>query len=232
MSGVEDPVVAVVAVTVQDYVTGRLSGSELEAFEEQLVTDAGLVRELEGALRLREGLEMLREQKVLGELMRPRRRTVWTRFALAAAAVVLLAVGLFYMKRAEPIIAGSVAALRTSSGSPLVVTRSHVFAALRSENSSAPNLDLPATGALELCALTPVTDASRTFRMTLWVIRGGIMSRIGSAEHVVPDRDGFVVIYADAGRLEPGEYSLSVEPEAGNTIPGERFEFGLHRQVR
>ena len=58
------------------------------------------------------------------------------------------------------------------------------------------------------------------------------MSRIGSAEHVVPDRDGFVVIYADAGRLEPGEYSLSVEPEAGNTIPGERFEFGLHRQVR
>lgn len=231
MNGVvHDPVV------VRDYLEGRLSGVELEAFEEQLVSDASLVREVEEWVRLREGLEVLRDGAVLDELMRPRQPRLSRRSVLgfAAAALIILAAGLYYaglysVTRADPIVAGAVAALRAHSNSALVVTRTHVFAALRHEAGSAPTLDLPASGALEIRALTPVTDGSQRFRVGLLVIGDGTEARIGLVEHVIPDGDGFVVIYADASRLETGEYSLSVEAEAGNTVPVERFEFALHR---
>jgi anti-sigma factor RsiW len=48
---------------MQDYVGGRLSDEEHRAFEERLVRDPELVREFEHSLRLREGLEQLREQR-------------------------------------------------------------------------------------------------------------------------------------------------------------------------
>ena len=48
--------------TMQDYIVGRLSDDESHAFEDRLVNDPGLVRELEESIRLREGLQRLREQ--------------------------------------------------------------------------------------------------------------------------------------------------------------------------
>jgi anti-sigma-K factor RskA len=219
------------AVSARDYVAGRLSDTDREALEERLSSDAGLVQELEQALRLREGLEVLREQEVLGEMWRPQRRSfekVWTSAAAAAIAIVAVSAALYYGKRSPPIVSPSVAMLRGTSSAPLAVVRRYSFAEMRAAISST-QLSLPASGALELRALTPVTDASRAFRVTLSRIRSQNTSRIGEAEHVVPDADGFVVIYADASRLEPGDYSLSVEPEDEHQPSGERFSFGLNR---
>ena len=220
------------ALAVRDYVAGRLSDVERDAFEERLLSEASLVQDLDESLRLREGLEVLREQEVLGTLSKPRRRgfnRAWSYASAAALAVVVVSVAVYFGNGSRPIVAVSLGAL-AGSNPPLAVVERYTFAEMRAEASSR-DLGLPASGALELRALTPVTDASRKFRVTLSRVRTQKASQIGKAEHLVPDAEGFVAIYADASRLEPGDYWLSVESEDENEdkIASERFAFGLGR---
>jgi hypothetical protein len=174
---------------------------------------------------------MLREQKLLASSAPPRRRGLLLRFALASAATVAavaIYMGLQSVNRSPALVGASIAELRTGLGAPLTVVKHYSFAALR-EADSTPDLPLPATGALELRALAPAAHAGRKFRVTLEEIRDRKSSQIGFAEHLAPDADGFVVIYADASSLQPGDFALSVAPdaEAGTTI--ERFAFRLKR---
>jgi len=222
------------AVAVQDYVAGRLSESECEAFEARLSSEAGLVRELEESLRFREGLEMLREQGVLESLRHSRRRAPYavTRWAAAAAVVGIVLFAALYRgghhldQHSGPTVAASVGTLRGGSSSAPGVVGRYSFAAMR-DAASMPELKLPLSGALELRALTGVTDASRTFRVTLSRTGPLNASLIGSVEHVVPDADG--------SRLQPGNYGLIVEPEgaepagAADETAGQRFTFRLKR---
>jgi hypothetical protein len=220
------------AVSVQDYVAGRLSEAERAAFERRLLTDADLIRDLEESLRLREGLEVLRKQNVLEGLQFPRQRALRGYVAWAsavAAAAVLLSVALYYCSHSPPILGASVAALSGGlTRAPPVVDR-HTFAAIRA-HASTPEIALPPSGALELRVLTAVADASGTFRVTLDQIQMQKTSRIGRQEHMVPDADGFVVIYANTSRLEPGEYLLTVERDGvKDPAAAERFAFRLDR---
>jgi hypothetical protein len=109
---------------------------------------------------------------------------------------------------------------------PLNVVERYSFAVVR-EATSTPDLSLPASGALELRALTPLTDSHRTFHATLEVIGSQGGSPLGVAEHLAADSDGFVALYADASKLKPGEYSLRVEPDDGDDTTAERFIFRL-----
>jgi hypothetical protein len=219
------------AVSIQDYVAGRLSDTEREAFEERLLNDATLVQDLEDSLRLREGLEVLREQNLLGEEGRPRRHAFRVALAFASAAVlgvVVVSAALYFGRRSASIVAASVAALGGRPSSPLAVAERYSFAATRAETTT-PELFLPSRGALELRALAPGAEAGRKFQLTLWEFGKQKSIRIGSEGHLVPDAEGFVVIYADASRLAPGEYWLSLEPETPDKSPGERFGFRLKR---
>jgi hypothetical protein len=242
---------------VQSYIADRLSEAERCAFEDQLLSDASLVRDVEESVRLREGLEVLRERKELtgltaqvgqqgptaqagqagqaaqAGLRHRRRRAVLMSFASAAAAALAVVVLYAVLHGAGPapaVVAASVAALRVNSSVPLLVVESYSFATVRAA-SDTPVLGLPTSGALELRALTgPVAGAGLAFRLTLEQRRdGAAMSRIGVAEHVAPDADGFAVIYADASRLAPGDYLLLVEPDAGNAADAQRFMFKLQR---
>jgi hypothetical protein len=225
------------AVVVRDYVAGRLSDAERQAFEERLSRDARLVREVEESLRLREGLQMLREQGVLGELRHPRRQALPMRFARAAVAAtvvgaLIVASLVFYRgMHAPPIVAASLAALRGASSAPPQVVGRYSFAAMRGE-ASTPELLLPTRGALELRALTARVDTRRTFTITLLGLGATMTPAGGVVEHLVPDADGFIGVYADLSHLESGTYSLVVEPE-GATDPtaGSRFEFKLKRSA-
>jgi hypothetical protein len=221
MSGAENDPAA-----VQDYIAGRMSDSDREVFEAALLKDPHLVRDLEESLRLREGLAVLREQGVLGELRHPRRRAFSIGVAAAAVAVVVVGVGRYHSKRSAPIVAASVAALGTVSNRPPVVVKRYSFATVR-EASSTLVLGLPSNGALELRALTPVTEARRTFRVSLEEIRNQKASRIGFAEQLAADAEGFVVIYADASQIKPGDYALVVEPDDAGEAGRERFTFAL-----
>jgi hypothetical protein len=218
-------------VLLQNYLAGRLSDPDRRAFEEQLLKDAGLVRRLEESLRLREGLEVLSEQKLLGEPLPARRRPLILWFALASAATVAaiaIYLGLQSFSRSPQLIAASVTALHTRSSVPLRVVQHYSFVALR-EAESTPDLPLPASGALELRALAPIADAGRKFRVTLEEIRNQKPSQIGFADHLAPDADGFVAIFTDASSLQPGNFVLSVAADTDVAATTERFAFRLKR---
>ncbi len=105
----------------------------------------------------------------------------------------------------------------------------YAFVGMRAKDLT-PELALPARGALELRALAASTASSGTFRVTLDQIQTQKISRIGVQEHLVPDSDGFVVIYANTSRLEPGEYLLTVRQDGGPDLPTtEPFAFRLVR---
>ena len=221
------------ALSVRDYVAGRMSAAEREAFEGRLVTDVDLVRELEESLRLREGMEMLRELNALERPSFSTRRPAFVRFAwgfAGALAALFVSLTLYYGKHLPPIVAASVAALGAgSSPAPPVVER-YAFVGMRAKDLT-PELALPASGALELRVLAAISAASGTFRVTLDQIQTQKISGIGVQDHLVPDTDGFVVIYADTSRLEPGDYLLTVRQDGSqNPATTEPFAFRLVRK--
>jgi hypothetical protein len=207
---------------LQNYTLDRLSDDERLAFEQDLVRDPALVRELEHSLRLREALQHLREQ---GKLPRAISRLTPVRIwlpvmAAAALAAVALLLRMQVDTRALPVLTATLQP-------PAAVTAHFTFVATR--ESSTPDLALPATGAVEFRAAPQRLENSR-YRMTL-VRQDDAASATPVA--VVSDlsmhADGYVYAYADAARLTPGRYVLRIEPEAGTAGATELFAFNLRR---
>jgi hypothetical protein len=144
---------------------------------------------------------------------------------LATVSALVVYAGLRHVN--SPLVAASVTALATGRQSGGIVEH-YSFAAVRSA-ASTRELALPASGVLELRALTPTTDATRTYDVSL-EMTGGPPVRLGSVDHLTPDADGFVALYADAAKLKPGEYVLIVEPEARDAPADQRFGFRLARK--
>jgi hypothetical protein len=218
-------------ITVQDYIAGRLSDGDQRAFEDQLLSDASLVQVVEESLRLREGLEILRERNDLVKSGAMRRRIFspkWVASSVAALALVVLCVDVYLARHSRPVVAATIGELRV--GAPLTVAAYYSFASMRAATET-PDLALPASGVLELRALTRGLSADLKYRVTLEEVLGTTTSRIGVADHLVPDADGFVAVYADASKLQPGSYSLLVESVVDDKAMGERFSFGLHRTL-
>lgn len=219
--------------SVQDYIAGRMTDADRQEFENQLIDDPSLARELETSLRLREGLEILRDRhKLPPQTARRRRSAMLAIGASTAAASVLLMVylGLRHARPSSPVMAASLAVMHEHTIAPLLVSERYAFAKIRGAGEL-PVLDLPANGALELRALTSVTDASQTFLVSLERMQGQRTVRIGAVAHLTPDAEGFVAVYVDASNLEPADYWLNVESEVDKTT-AERFAFTLGPGIR
>src|ERR1700739_4529350 len=87
---------------MRDYLGGALADDERRAFEDRLARGPGVVGELEQSLRLREGLEQLKEQRYFASPAphRTRRLLMWVP-ALAAAALAAVAIMLWVQPRTE-----------------------------------------------------------------------------------------------------------------------------------
>lgn len=218
--------------SIQAYLGGRLSDAASRAFEERLPRDPALVRAMEDTLKLREGLEVLRERGELATLVRgPRRVRSQLAFAAALAAgiaSVAVFLGLQLLARA-PIVTASIDAFASHSGAASPVAARFTFAAMR-QASASPDFVLPASGVLELRVLAPGAEPNRNYRATLTLVpEAAPVATIGAAAPLLPDPDGFVTLYADAARLEPGDYALSVTPESGEVSAVTPFRFHLRR---
>jgi hypothetical protein len=212
-------------LAVKDYVEGRLSDADREAFEQQLLQDPTVAQELEELLQLREGLAMLRDQGELLALRRPRQRGWW--WGVAGAAAASLAAILIYnvfLPARSPTIAPSIAALRAHAPDSEPLAKVYTFARVR-DATLVPELDLPVRGVLEIRALTSTTDGGRQYSMLL---QETPLRRVGVIEHLTPDADGFVVIYAEASQLKAGNYELIVRQEAAPAAD-QHFAFRLIR---
>lgn len=220
---------------MQDYIAGRLSDDESLAFENRLLNDPGLARELEQSLRLREGLQRLRER---GYLRRAASHPVGSRFWLpalvAASAVgVALFLGVYrgtWMRGVTGPSPVFMASLQSrSAGTGGLIAAHFTFVPVR--GSSTPDLDLPSAGLIEF----RVAPASRTgdplYRVTLLRHdRENALQPVGALSGATLSADGYVHGYADAARLEPGSYVLRISPEPAVQGLTATFPFNLRNR--
>jgi len=218
---------------MQDYIVGRLSDDESHAFEDRLVNDAGLVRELEQSLRLREGLQRLREERYFRKAAsRGMSFRIWLPALVAAAgAGVALFLGVYrgtWVHRStgpSPVLMASLES-HVAGVEPLIAAH-FTFVSVR--GSSTPDLNLPSAGLIEFRA-APVSrmEGVPRYRVTLSrQSQGNALEPLGTVPGVALSTDGYVHAYADGARLEPGSYMLRIEPDAGVPGPADSFPFNL-----
>jgi len=215
---------------MQDYVVGRLSDDERRAFEDRLARDPALVQELEQSLRLREGLQQLREQ---GELARARPWTTsWRTWSPLLAAAAIAAVALFLRAQlAAPDSQFLRASIPSAVGGGVPAAAAHLtFVATRSDTT--PVVEVPGTGVVELRAAPGQRLPASLYRVTLIRSDAGSSQTLGTANGLKLGADGYVHSYADASKLEPGSYRLRVEPEGVTAAPTDEFPFDLRRAHR
>lgn len=206
---------------MQDYIVGRLPDDERRAFEDRLVREPALVRELEESLQLREGLEQLRAKGYSrSALSRFRSARFWP--ALAAAAVAGLALFLSWQRPIEPssILTQSVGADVT----PLDFDAGLTFRPMR--GGDLPTLNLPRTGMIptRIAPVMPLADSR--YRVTLNSVAAGSARTISVLSALPLGSDGFVHCFVDASRLTAGTYSLHIEREGADPEPAD-FPFNL-----
>jgi hypothetical protein len=206
---------------MQDYVIGRLSDEELRAFEERLVRDPALARELDQSVQLREGLAELRQQGYFARASRSRIFQSWLP-TLAAAAVAGIAIALLWSRSPEPVLMGSLQPVSASHAAPWVAAH-FTFVSVR--GASDPVLTLPASGLIELRAMPAAHEPDVRYRVRLVRQEGAGATSVGELVGLVPGEDGYVHSYADAARLKAGRYVLSVETAGGKGA--ETFPFTL-----
>jgi hypothetical protein len=216
--------------TLQDFIVGRLSDNERQMFEERLVRDPALVRELEQSLRMREGLQQLRARGYF-KTARPRgtRLRVWLP-ALAAAASAGFVLFLWLSRSVGPssILMASLGPLGAANSRP--VAAHFTFVSMR--GASVPDLDLPAAGYIELRVAPDTLSAARRYRVSLVRQQNGTVEKsVAAVADLAVGADGYVHCYADATRLAAGSYVLRMQPDIN--IPGtpEIFPFTLRPRV-
>lgn len=204
------------AAIAQRYLAGQLSPSEQEAYEQYFLHDPDAVRELEATARLKVGLASLRDGGQLDSLLRAApatpRRAVWVAIA-ASVAVIAIAVGLWRDVRGPdaPALMASAANLLGSSGKPLAVGATYVLMRTRAAEHDLV-LELPAAPqALELRVL-PESTAPAYDAVLSRALSDGTVAQATAVNHLTPGPDGFVRLYVDSSRIEPGVWLLTVAP--------------------
>ncbi len=216
------------------YLSGRLSDAECADFENQMVRDPQLVRELEAIARFKVGLEVLQER---GELEAVVRGPHWSyRWLAVAAAIAVLAIGaLTFRSLVTPgersMLAAVPAALTDRQGN--ILPSAGTFTVLRKRVTTADAvIDLPTQGhAIEVRVLPESPPPADGYRVSLWQQPAGADARrLGSVAHVMPAADGFLVIFMDTTSLTQGEYLLVVSPTAEDDRPdrGDVFRISMN----
>ena len=214
--------------TMHDFIVGRMSDEERRGFEDRLVHEPQLVRELEQSLRMREGLHQLRRQGYFAKAASRRRRPPLWIPALVAAGGAGLALFLWLPRLTGPasILVPSLGS-HAATGITSLVTAHFTFVPVR--GASAPDLDLPSAGFIELRAAPTTRQTAHRYHVTLVRQKeDGPAESVGDLTGVDLSTDGYVHCYADASRLAPGRYVLRVHPDTDSPSGAVVFPFNLH----
>lgn len=195
------------------YLADQLSEEERREFEERMVSDPALVRELEATARFKIGLQSLRDSGELDAvLQKPARRSMPWLGAVAASLVLVGLIGVFVWNRDEPVwMAAAPSMLQVEGGVPLASGRAYRLARLRAVEQDIV-IELPREReAIALHVLPDSGDATTRYDARLRLIDAGAAAPVESAlQDLQAGSDGFVSIYLDSARLVPGEYELEL----------------------
>jgi hypothetical protein len=213
----------------QRYLAGQLSPPEQEAYEQYFLHNPDAVRELEATARMKVGLASLRDSGQLDSLLHaaptPSRRAALMAMA-ASVAVIAIVVGLWRDFRAPDgaALVASATRLVDSSGRPLAAGAIYAVMRTRATDYDAV-VTLPAQPqALELRVRpewpAPAYDVALSRTMP-----GGAVVDVATVSDLQVRPDGFVNLYVDSSKLEPGLYLLGLSASRGQTseIPTSSF---------
>jgi hypothetical protein len=206
---------------MQDFILGHMSDEECRAFEERLVREPALVRDLEQSLRMSAGLERLRSDGYLSKT-EPRRRNIrpWVP-ALLAATVAGVALIPWLLRDAGQ---SSLLVSAADGGQP--VASQFTFVSMR--GSAPPTLNLPNSGRVEFRVAPSNHSAAGRYHVTL--VRedaAGTASTVGNLADVAASADGYVHAFAEASHLSRGRYLLRIEPTPQFADAADVFPFTL-----
>src|SRR5690348_17584865 len=133
---------------VARYLADQLSSEESQAFEAYYTEHPSMVREIEHALRLKEGLATLRDRQQLDALVKARRGR-WALPLSIAAAVAGAALGTWTWygggTPAEPAAARTLEELIDASKATLPVAGKYILVRVRGAEQAPLEVPLPAT---------------------------------------------------------------------------------------
>lgn len=216
---------------VARYLADQLSPAEAEAFEAYYIEHPSMVREIEQALRLREGLATLRDRQQLDGLMRARRWR-WALPLTIAAAVMMAVAGVLAWhgdSRGSPPVAATLQELAGDAKSALPLGGKYLLVRMR---GAEPALEIPLpTGrsGLELQMLpAPGIDGAPYQVEVEQVTADGRTTVFGRIHGLTPGPDGLVSAVLDSARLQSGRYVVQLTPaRVDETTPAERFAIQL-----
>jgi hypothetical protein len=176
---------------------------------------------------MRSGLEQLRTEGYFQKTTsRGGSLRIWLP-ALVAAAGAGLALFLWLSRVAgpSPILVASLES-RTAAGATSSVAAHFTFVSVR--GGSAPDLDLPSAGLIEIRAAPNLRETVNRYRATL--VRQNeraVAQPVAVLAGLAVATDGYVHCYADASRLAPGSYVLRIQPDTNMSGMAEEFPFNL-----
>lgn len=218
---------------VARYLADQLPPAQAEEFEAYYTQHPGMVREIEYALRLREGLATLRDRGQLDALVKARHSRWGTTFSIAAILVAALIGGWTWLGSRAPAraIAPSLDELVSESKYALPLAGKYLLVRTRSASSAALQIPIPAQrSALELQMLPSAGLDGAPYTLSLSRIDDGKATPIDETAGLTVGPDGLVTTWVDSGALQPGLHALSLNPAgSGASMPADRFVIELAR---
>jgi len=198
----------------QRYLAGQLSPAEQEAYEQYFIHNPDAVRELEATARLKVGLANLRDSGRLDSLLQAAPSTSGRAAFLAIAAsvaAIAIGVGLWRDVRVPEGAVLATAATRLVDSSGQALARGAVYAVMRTRATVYDAvITLPAQPqALELRVL-PEWSAPAYEVALFQTGPSGAIVEVATVSDLQLRQDGFVNLYVDSSKLEPGLYLLGL----------------------
>jgi hypothetical protein len=215
------------------YLADQLSEAECAEYEARFAQDPEAVAELEATARLKIGLERLRRNGELSELIAgttPSVNRTWMLAMAASIVAVVIGVSLWFPRMhspATPILASAATAFTDRSGHALSVISTTPLFRTRAERYDAV-IDLPGErGAIQLRVLPSTPMKAAHYQASLSRIRDDNSAETPIAiDNLQPSaEDGFVDVYADSALLSAGRYRLSLTRQAAGSASADNDTF-------
>ena len=208
------------------YLADQLTDAECAEYEARFVEDPDAVAELEATARLKIGLQRLRRNGELSELIAgtavPHPTRTWMLAMAASIVAVVIGVSLWFPRTgplSAPVLASAASAFKDRSGHSLSVLATTPLFRTRAEKYDAVIELPPARGAIKLRVLPSTPAQAARYQASLSLIKDDDSSeRIVAIENLQPStEDGFVDLYADSSLLSPGRYRLVLTRETAGS---------------